>query len=140
MRSSMLISLYFVCFAALGGARAQAPEQARPALQAEMQWVHLIDAGDYAAAWASSAKMMQTALPEPEFAKSMSGARTPLGALGTRMLKSTQVTAQLPGAPDGQYVVAQYTTLFAKKAEAIETLIAAEGPDGSWHVAGYFIR
>ena len=139
MRPSTSTGLILIC-SALGLARAQAPDKSQPALQAEMQWVHLIDAGNYTAAWDSAAKLMQNALPEQQFANAMSGARTPLGALRTRTLKQSKTATQLPGAPDGQYVVTQYSTQFADKAEATETVVASQAPDGSWHVAGYFIR
>ena len=140
MPSSTLVHLILIGSAALGAAQAQAPEGTGPAVQAELQWVHLVDAGDYAAAWDSAAKSMQTASAEPDFAKAVSGARSPLGAPGARALKQAKVTTQLPGAPDGHYVVAQYTTAFAHKAEAVETVVASQEPDGTWHVAGYFIR
>ena len=140
MRPSAIASLVLLSSAVLPAARAQVQENTQAAVQAEIEWVHLLDAGDYAAAWASAAKVMQTALPEQDFTKQMSGTRKPLGALSERTLKQAQERTQLPGVPDGHYVVAQYTTRFANKAEAIETVIASRAPDGSWHVAGYFIR
>jgi len=46
----------------------------------------------------------------------------------------------LPGAPDGEYVVVQYQTIFTHKKEAVETVVSAREKDGSWKMSGYFIK
>jgi hypothetical protein len=47
---------------------------------------------------------------------------------------------ELPGAPDGQYVVMQFETSFANKKSAIETVTFMLEKDGQWKSAGYFIK
>ena len=47
---------------------------------------------------------------------------------------------ELPGAPDGEYVVFQFDTQFERKRAAVETVTPMRDPDGSWRVSGYFIR
>jgi hypothetical protein len=47
---------------------------------------------------------------------------------------------ELPGAPDGEYVVFQFDTQFEHKRAAVETVTPMRDPDGSWRVSGYFIR
>jgi hypothetical protein len=42
--------------------------------------------------------------------------------------------------PDGEYVVFQFNTSFEQKAAAVETVTAMREKDGTWHVAGYFIK
>ena len=54
-------------------------------------------------------------------------------------MSRTYVT-ELPGAPDGQYVVIQFKTAFANKQSAIETVTPMLEEDGRWLVAGYFIK
>ena len=49
-------------------------------------------------------------------------------------------TTNLPGAPDGEYVVIQYKTSFQNKASAIETVTPMRDPDGVYRVSGYYIR
>ena len=130
-----LLSLcYAFCFAATPS------EDDNAALHADMAWLHLIDTGDLQAAWNNAAKVMQSVLPEPQFASSIGGARNPLGSPGGRELLHVQDATTLPGAPDGHYVIAQYQTDFANKPHAVETIVASQESDGSWHVAGYFIR
>lgn len=46
----------------------------------------------------------------------------------------------MPGAPDGEYVVVRYGSSFENKKEAGETAVMMKERDGSWRVAGYFIR
>ncbi len=57
-----------------------------------------------------------------------------------RTLKSATSTATLPGAPDGAYVVFQFTTSFEQKSAAVETVTAIREKDGTWHVGGYFVK
>jgi len=57
-----------------------------------------------------------------------------------RTLKSGQHTSTLPGAPAGDYALLAYSTDFAKKASATETVILMHDPDGKWRVSGYFIK
>jgi hypothetical protein len=66
--------------------------------------------------------------------------RKPLGDLVSRKLKSAKATAELPGAPDGQYVVMQFETSFANKKSAIETVTFMLEKDGQWKSCGYFIK
>lgn len=107
---------------------------------AEQQWLRQIDAGDYQAAYESAAKIMRDAATEQQFAQAMRNARAPLGDLRSRQPQDAKPTTTLPGAPDGHYVVAHYQSAFAKKASAVETVVASQGEDGSWRVSGYFIR
>jgi hypothetical protein len=70
----------------------------------------------------------------------LSAVRGPLGKLVSREVKSTEYTTTMPGAPDGEYVVIQYTTSFENKRRAVETVTPMKEKDGSWKVSGYFIR
>lgn len=66
--------------------------------------------------------------------------RKPLGGLESRHLDSAQFATDLPGAPDGKYVVMKFDTSFANKKSAIETVTFMLEKDGQWKVAGYFIK
>ena len=46
----------------------------------------------------------------------------------------------IPDAPEGEYVVIQFDTVFENKKEAIETITPMLDPDGKWRVAVYFIK
>lgn len=103
-------------------------------------WLALIDAKNYAASWDEAAGFFKSAVPQDKWEAAAKGARTPLGDLKTRTLKSATATTTLPGAPDGEYVVFQYNTSFDQKQAAIETVTVVKQNDGTWRVVGYFIR
>ena len=69
-----------------------------------------------------------------------SGVRAPLGKLVSRELASKQYATELPGAPDGEYVIIQFATSFENKKTAVETITPMLAPGGSWKVSGYFIK
>lgn len=47
---------------------------------------------------------------------------------------------ELPGAPDGHYVVLKYSTRFERKRHGTETVVAELDEDDEWRVAGYFVK
>ena len=47
---------------------------------------------------------------------------------------------ELPGAPDGEYVVLEYETTFERKKKGAERVVMMKEPDGSWRAAGYYVR
>ena len=72
--------------------------------------------------------------------QTLEGVRRPLGNVVSRQLRSRTYATELPGAPDGEYVVIQFNTTFENKQVAVETVTPMLEDDGSWLVAGYFIR
>ncbi len=123
---------------ALSAWGANKPEDAAQA--AADSWLKLVDTGNYVASWEQAAKVFKGAVAKDQWAQTASGVRTPLGKLISRKLKSREYTEQLPGAPDGKYVVIQFDTVFENKAAAVETVTPMLDPDGVWRVSGYFIR
>jgi hypothetical protein len=55
-------------------------------------------------------------------------------------MSSARYSRTLPGAPDGEYVVIQYSSQFANKASAVETVTPMREKDGSWKVSGYYVK
>ncbi len=64
----------------------------------------------------------------------------PIGKPVSRHLKSTRYAEELPGAPDGEYVVIEYETSFEKKRNGVETITSMKDSDERWRVAGYFVK
>ena len=79
-------------------------------------------------------------MSKEDWKKSLSAARAPIGALESREMAASNVSTTLPGAPDGEYVVFQFSSSFANKAAALETVTAMKDTDGAWREAGYFIK
>lgn len=127
--------------AAALAAPARAADRLEDMAQAAAEsWLKLTDAGDGAASWEQAAKAFKAAVTKEQWTRALAGVRPPLGRVVSRKLASRQYTEQIPGGPDGRYVVIQYQTVFEKKASAVETVTPMLDPDGVWRVSGYFIR
>jgi hypothetical protein len=100
----------------------------------------VIDNGDYVQSWQNASVFFQSAVTEEKWKSSLETFRKPLGNLLSRKVKSAKPMTELPGAPDGQYVVMQFETSFANKKSAIETVTFMLDQDGQWKSAGYFIK
>jgi hypothetical protein len=103
-------------------------------------WLALVDEGKYAESWKQAAAYLKKAVDQERLVQSLSAARKPLGAVKSRKLKSKQYCTALPGAPDGEYVVIQYSTSFENKKKAVETITPMREKDGKWRVSGYYIK
>jgi len=107
---------------------------------AAQNWLALIDAGNYSETWKEASAVFRGAVTEPGWENSMNTFRQPLGNLVSRKLKSAEHLTEMPGAPDGQYVLMQFETSFANKKSAIETVTFMMEKDGQWKSCGYFIK
>jgi len=108
--------------------------------RAALAWLTLTDRGDAVASWQASAELFRRAVSQDQWTQSLAAARDPLGAVMSRQLGDARAATQLPGAPDGEYVVLQFTTTFEHKRSATETVVPMRDGDGEWRVSGYFIR
>lgn len=124
---------------ALPGAAAN-DEAIEKATAAARSWLALTDAGDGAKSWRSAASLFRAAVPQEKRQQSLAATREPLGPLKGRKVSSARYTRTLPGAPDGEYVVIQFSAQFANKASAVETVTPMRERDGSWKVSGYYIK
>lgn len=122
------------------GATAAETDATRQAQAAAQSWLALVDAGQYGPSWDKAALLFRSAVMRSEWERAVKAARSPLGAVQSRTLKSATYTRTLPGAPDGEYVVIQFASQFANKAAAVETVTPMRDRDGVWRVSGYFIQ
>lgn len=107
---------------------------------AAQTWLVLIDTGDYSHSWSTAAKPFRDSMSESQWTSRISAVRVPLGGVKSRKILSARFERTLPGAPDGEYVVIQFSTTFEHKAAATETVTPMKDADGRWHVSGYYIR
>jgi len=133
----ILISLLLTSAAVLSLAQ-QTPEQL--AQQSAESWLALVDSGKYAESWQDAASLFKSHVTKDQWQSMIGAVRDPLGTNTSRKLKSAKYTTSLPGAPDGQYVVIQYESIFEHKQSAIETITPMLDKDGTWRVSGYFIK
>jgi hypothetical protein len=129
--------LIVILFCAAASAQ-ERPEQL--ARQSAESWLALVDSSNYAGSWDQAAELFKTSVTKDQWRTALNTARTPLGKLVSRKLKSATYTKSLLGAPDGEYVVIQYDSSFEHKQSALETITPMLDKDGKWRVSGYFIK
>jgi len=87
-----------------------------------------------------AAEIFKSAVTKEQWENSVKTVRIPLGKVISREAKSEVYTKQLPGAPDGEYVVIEFNTSFENKKEAVETITPMKDKDEVWRVSGYYIK
>ena len=144
MPKKMLLPVLMMASFAVGIARPARAEDRNAALHDAMTasgaWLKLLDDGQYAASWQQAGSFFRDHITSDAWARQIAAVRQPLGAMKSRKFKAAQYATQLPGAPAGQYVVIQYDTDYANKADAVETVTPMLDKDGKWRVSGYYIR
>ena len=106
---------------------------------AASSWLATVDKGAYADSWTAAGTLFRSQITAEKWAAALKGVREPLGAVVSRKLANETETASLPGAPAGHYDVITFTTSFASRPTATETVVLAEEPTG-WKTIGYFIK
>jgi len=114
------------------------PKQA--AVEAAEQWLKLMDMGEYCMSWEESASFFRGVVSKDQWDHTAAAVRKPLGDLVSREVKSTKYMTEVPGAPDGEYVVIQFNTSYQNKKTAVETVTPMKDTDGVWRVSGFFIK
>lgn len=110
------------------------------AVKVAQAWVALLDAGKFDDGWKQAAVQLKKAVSQKKWKTTMSPLRNPLGAVSARQEKSAQLTREIPGAPDAQYAVVEFSTTFATKSAATEVVTLIWENDGRWRVSSYAIR
>jgi hypothetical protein len=110
------------------------------AIETARSWLQLVDEGAYEQSWSQAAEYFRKSVSEEQWVKMVEPVRKPLGKVLSREVKNSTYTTQVPGAPDGKYVIIQFETSFENKRSAVETITPVLEPDGKWHVSGYYIK
>lgn len=124
---------------AAGGA-AVAPKDAKAQAQkAAESWLGLVDREQYAKSWEEAAPLLREAVTRDAWVNAVDRVRGTVGKLKSRKLKSVQDATNMPGVPDGHYMVIQYDAVFANR-PAVETITPMLDGDGTWRVSGYYVK
>lgn len=126
--------------AALTAARASDEHPEAEAQSSAIAWLALLDAGNYGASWDAAATIFRESIKRADWEARAASVRGSIGALKSRNLKSETYTHSPPGAPSGDYVILRFSSSFAQQGSAIETVTPMKDADGTWRVAGYFIK
>ena len=137
MRNPGLLLVVLLAFA--GASFADNDEATLLAQAAATSWLELSDDGKYEDTWTQASSLFQAAITVQDWARAVGAARGPLQGLVSRELVSAEFHRELPGAPDGEYVILIFDSVFEKKAKAVETVTVMKDGD-AWRISGYFIR
>jgi hypothetical protein len=107
---------------------------------AARNWLKMVDSGNYAQSWDDTGSVLKANVAREQWQELLARNRAPLGPVISRKLKSAEYTTQLPGAPEGQYVVLQYESGFEHRNSAIETVTPTLDKDGTWRVCLYTVK
>jgi hypothetical protein len=103
---------------------------------AALEWLALVDAGNYAAAYAMEPARLRAATTQEQFVRSMEGRRAPFGRVLSRSFIGAAFTHKLTGSPDGRYESILFRTSFENKKLTAERVILAEESE-HWRVVDY---
>jgi len=121
------------------GVAADTAAAVEAASAAALEWLAVVDSGDYEASWEQAAPAMRQAVTTAQWTAALGQARGPLEPFGERNRIEARYATELPGAPEGEYVVLQYRTGVAGDRTVVETVVPMN-VDGAWMVSGYFVR
>jgi hypothetical protein len=105
---------------------------------AAKQWLLYVDGGDYQKGWQRAGDAFKAQVTAPVLRSKVAPVREPLGAIMERRLFEVTYSNSAPGLPEGKYAAAQYSSRFANKPAAGET-VWLELENDNWAVIGYFI-
>jgi hypothetical protein len=98
---------------------------------AAKDWVLLVDNGNYQSSWEQAGGVFKSRVTAQAWESAATSARAPIGPLITRTTAKVTTSSTLPGLPDGQYAVVQFTSAFKNKASATET-VSLQMESGHW--------
>ena len=124
------------------GAAAAADEEVDTgaALTSSMHWLTLVDGGNYGGAYEEAAVSFRKTIERLKWEVAAQNARAASGPLINRRMRTATFTRTLPGAPDGEYVIMQFDSRFDRQALITEMVVSEREKDGSWKVAGYWLK
>ena len=111
-----------------------------PAMTVAQAWLTRVDAGRYGESWDESAAFFRESITKVQWQNALDKVRAPLGAMVTRKIRKATYARALPNAPEGEYVVIEFDTGFENLPRSTETVTPMREKDGSWKVAGYYIK
>ena len=119
---------------------AAAPPPQDAGRTAAEEWLVLVDAQKYAESWQKLDPAFAKKVGKKKWTSSMTEIRERVGKLTSRQFNSAEYTKELPGAPEGEYVIVEFDCTFEKKKTATERVTLILGRDLYWRVAGYAVK
>lgn len=103
------------------------------------KWLSLLDDQKYEESWKQAGSMFRQQVTQEQWLVSLKRFRDPLGPLVSRNTSRVDFAKTLRGAPDGDYAIIHFTTVFRNKNDVTERLTLVK-EDGRWQMAAYAIH
>ena len=118
----------------------KSPEQMDKDREHALEWLGLLDRGDYSKASATAMDdSLFLGLNEVEWSVALTKIRKPRGAVISRVFKTALEPGGIVGAQSGEYRLMQFKTEFADGTKAVESITFYKDRDYTWKAVGYFI-
>lgn len=140
-----LLACFIFCIllsvsAAITIAQSTEDQKTTAAIMAAENFLLLVDTGQYGQSWDEASALFRKQVNKQDWLRQLEGVRGALGALSKREIISAEYVTEVPGAPDGEYVVIRYKSSFDNKQNSVETVTPMLAKDGQWRVSGYYIK
>jgi hypothetical protein len=114
--------------------------KAKTIIAVSEQWLKKLDDGMYSHGYDDGSAHLKTQVTLEKWLENMNAFRKPLGKPGARKEINMYYEQNMPGSPEGEYVVVQYGTVYLQRDVIIETVVLIKEPDGVWRASGYFMK
>ena len=115
-------------------------EDVSQAVAAAQSWLPIVDAGRFGESWDLASVNFQKGITKSAWIQAVGNVRKPIGPVKSRIMMQGVDAPKVARLPEGTAVIIQFATAFDKLAPAIETVTPYREPDGTWKVAGYYIK
>jgi hypothetical protein len=112
----------------------------KSAARAAETWLAVVDAGRYGESWDQASDAFRKAITREKWVEAVTSVRNQVGRFESRTTALTQPIKDPPNAPPGHYIILEYTSNFANKNAATETVVMALDHDKRWRTSGYFVK
>lgn len=104
-----------------------------------LNWLHMIDAGQYDDSWAHSSSLLRQQKTPDQWQSRLQRLREAYGNFSMRGLAGISFSKSLTGFPDGRYATVRFQSSFFKQRDASET-VSLRFEDGQWRPIAYSLR
>jgi hypothetical protein len=142
-RYAIHIVLILACLAIVFGPRlyqVPATEKAEAATVSATSFLALVDADQFSASWDVAAALMREKMSAAEWVENLTAIRERYGAIIDRKQENASYSTEAKDSPAGEYITLTFASNFKQHQGAIESVIVMLDGDGSWKVAGYFVK
>ena len=116
------------------------PRDDKETIEAARTWLALLDAGKAGVAWEASSAYLKSVVTRQKWIAGINSARKPFGKFVKRTPTRFARSHVMPGAPDGDFSIIEFESVFANGKQATEQIIWMLVDNDVWRVSGYYIR